>query len=181
MDTCTFCQLFLGKVKLKASATDVGGEHGYEGTVIWFDRHACKCVCMHTTILQTVISILLFDLFTRDKDRFMSPQSQSLAFAFLTALSINSAQAASDADINKLTTYAVMLGRAAGCGLSVTGEASQVGSWMDRRFKPGSADQKTYLPIFMAGVRENADRQSRGLSPDDCSTVREQFSLVSWP
>lgn len=111
----------------------------------------------------------------------MSPQSQSLAFAFLTALSINSAQAASDADINKLTTYAVMLGRAAGCGLSVTGEASQVGSWMDRRFKPGSADQKTYLPIFMAGVRENADRQSRGLSPDDCSTVREQFSLVSWP
>ncbi|WP_057431980.1 MULTISPECIES: hypothetical protein [Pseudomonas syringae group] len=111
----------------------------------------------------------------------MSYRTESLAFAFLTALSINSAQAASDVDINKLTTYAVMLGRAAGCGFSVTSEASQVGSWMDRRFKPGSADQKTYLPIFMAGVRENADRQSKGLSPDDCSTVREQFSLVIWP
>lgn len=111
----------------------------------------------------------------------MSFQPQHIAFAFVTALSVNSAQAASDADVNKLTTYAVMLGRAAGCGFSVTSEASQVGSWMDRRFKPGSADQKTYLPIFMAGVRENADRQSRGLSPDDCSTVRQQFSLVSWP
>lgn len=128
-----------------------------------------------------MISIFLFMLLTRDKDRFMSFQPQHIAFAFVTALSVNSAQAASDADVNKLTTYAVMLGRAAGCGFSVTSEASQVGSWMDRRFKPGSADQKTYLPIFMAGVRENADRQSRGLSPDDCSTVRQQFSLVSWP
>lgn len=106
---------------------------------------------------------------------------QSFAFALLTALSLNSAHAASDADVNKLTTYAVMLGRAAGCGLSVDSEASQVGSWMDRRFKPGSADQRTYLPIFMAGVRENADRQSKGLSPDDCGTVREQFSLLDWP
>lgn len=111
----------------------------------------------------------------------MIPQPQILAFALITAFSLNSAQAATDTDINKLTTYAVMLGRAAGCGLSVTNEASQVGSWMDRRFKPGSADQQMYLPIFMAGVRENADRQSRGLSPDDCSTVRQQFSLVDWP
>lgn len=111
----------------------------------------------------------------------MISKSQSFAFALLTALSINSAHAASDADVNKLTTYAVMLGRAAGCGLSVDSEASQVGSWMDRRFKPGSSDQRTYLPIFMAGVRENADRQAKGLSPDDCGTVREQFSLVDCP
>ena len=90
-------------------------------------------------------------------------------------------QAATDADINRLTSYAVMLGRAVGCGLSTKDQASRVGKWMDQRFAPGSADQKMYLPIFSAGVRENAQRQSQGQSPDDCDTVREQFSLVDWP
>lgn len=102
-------------------------------------------------------------------------------FAVLMGLASSAAQAASDADINKLTSYAVMLGRAFGCGLSVTDQAGRVGSWMDRRFKPGSGDQQMYLPIFMAGVRDSADRQSRGLSPDNCSTVHEQFALVDWP
>jgi hypothetical protein len=117
MNTCTFCQFFLGKFKLKASATNVCDEHSYEGTVIWPDRHACKCVCMHTTILHTMISILLFYLFIRHKDSFMSSQPQSLAFASLTALNPNSAKSASDADISKLTAYALMFGRATGCGM----------------------------------------------------------------
>lgn len=118
---------------------------------------------------------------TVDKENLLLIRPQILTFAVLLGVVSTAAQAASDADINKLTSYAVMLGRAAGCGLSVTDQASRVGSWMDRRFKPGSVDQQTYLPIFMEGVRDNADRQSKGLSPDDCSTVREQFALVEWP
>ena len=116
-----------------------------------------------------------------DKERLLVIQPRVLTFAVLIGLMSSTAQAASDADVNKLTSYAVMLGRAAGCGVSVTDQAGRVGSWMDRQFEPGSADQQMYLPIFMAGVRDNADRQSRGLSPDDCSTVHKQFTLVDWP
>lgn len=116
-----------------------------------------------------------------DKECLLITRREIFAFAVLLGAASTAAHAASDADINKLTSFAVMLGRAAGCGLSVTDQAGRVGSWMDERFKPGSVDQQMYLPIFMAGVRDNADRQSNGLSPDDCGTVREQFALVDWP
>lgn len=91
------------------------------------------------------------------------------------------ALAASDADVDRLTTYATLLGRAVGCGLNTSSEAARVGDWMDQRFLPGSDDQQTYLPIFMAGVQENARRQSQGESPDSCASVKEQYSLVKWP
>lgn len=52
-------------------------------------------------------------------------------------------QAASDADINKLTSYAVILGRAANGGLSLRDLATR--------------GQQTHVPIFMAGVCDNAD------------------------
>lgn len=118
---------------------------------------------------------------TFDKEHLLVIWPQILTFAVLLGAVSPAAQAASDSDINKLTSYAVMLGRAVGCGINVTDQTGRVGSWMDRRFEPGSVDQQIYLPIFMAGVRDNADRQARGLTPDDCNTVREQLSLVDWP
>ncbi len=147
-----------------------------------FDSHACKFDRMHTMVRHTIVSTLLLQSpLPSDKERLLIARSRIFTLAVLLEVCSGTVQAASDADINQLTSYAVMLGRAAGCGLSVTDQAGRVGTWMDRRFKSGSADQQMYLPIFMAGVRDNADRQSRGLSPDDCSTVREQFALVEWP
>ena len=53
---------------------------------------------------------------------------------------VSSAIAASPAEIDKLTTYAVILGRATACGINTKEASSRVGTWMDRTFPPASAD-----------------------------------------
>ncbi|MEK6685995.1 MAG: hypothetical protein AABY99_06360, partial [Pseudomonadota bacterium] len=80
----------------------------------------------------------------------------------------HSAIAASSEDIDKLTTYATILGRAIACGNDIEDSMYRVGvgKWMDRTFLPGSVDQKIYLPIFMEGVRYHAQMQKEGESPD---------------
>jgi len=88
--------------------------------------------------------------------------------------------AATRADIDKLTTYAVMLGRATGCGIDTERAAGQVGAWMDKRFPPGSKDQQTYLPIFIEGWKMHAERQRSGRSPDTCSQVQREFESIKW-
>lgn len=87
----------------------------------------------------------------------------------------------SDRDIDKLTTYAVILGRAIGCGISTEYESKRVGQWLDSKLPPGSAKQKTYLPIFVSGVQYHAEQQASGKSPDTCSQVRRTFNNMVWP
>jgi hypothetical protein len=59
-----------------------------------------------------------------------------------------SLSAASSSDVDKLTTYAVVLGRGIGCSAPGAQDGmSRVGRWMDRKFPPGSSDQKTYCPF----------------------------------
>ena len=84
-------------------------------------------------------------------------------------------------DIDKLTTYSVILGRAIGCGADVGIASRRVGHWMDMVFPPGSVDQQTYLPIFMSGTRYHAEQQRLGKSPDSCTTVLRSFSGFPWP
>lgn len=91
------------------------------------------------------------------------------------------AVAASASDIDKMTSYAVIIGRAAGCGVDTTEGMKQVGKWMDRVFPPGSRDQKTYLPVFMDGVRYHAQQQRDGKSPDSCSVTKSAYSRTMWP
>lgn len=88
---------------------------------------------------------------------------------------------ASAQDIDKLTTYAVILGRAIACGADVGSASGKVGRWMDGVFPPGSSDQKTYLPIFMGGTRYHAEQQKLGKSPDTCSSVLRAFNSFPWP
>jgi len=90
-------------------------------------------------------------------------------------------QAANESDVDRMTTYATVLGRALGCGVDVDGPSSRVGKWMDRTFPPGTQDQKTYLPVFLAGVRHHANAQRQGNSPDSCSKVKSSFSAFPWP
>ncbi|MEM4725217.1 MAG: hypothetical protein QXP01_09415 [Candidatus Hadarchaeum sp.] len=52
---------------------------------------------------------------------------------------------------------------------------------MDMKFPPGSRDQKTYLPIFMEGVRYHAQQQKEGKSPDSCAAVLRTFRTMPWP
>lgn len=94
---------------------------------------------------------------------------------------MNSSNAVTDTDIDKLTTYAVLIGRAIAYGTDTSYASSRAGAWMDKKFLPGSKDQQIYLPIFVAGVKHHAEQQKNGNSPDSCSTVSHQFSLVNWP
>jgi hypothetical protein len=88
--------------------------------------------------------------------------------------------AATSADVDRLTTYAVILGRATGCGIDTERAAAQVGAWMDKRFPPGSKDQRIYLPIFVEGWKMHAERQRSGRSPDTCSQVQREFDSMKW-
>jgi len=89
--------------------------------------------------------------------------------------------AISKADIDRLTTYAVIIGRAIACGVETDYAMRRVGSWLDDKFPPGSSDQKTYLPIFIEGVKFHAQQQANGNSPDTCSKVRSTFARTQWP
>lgn len=88
---------------------------------------------------------------------------------------------ASSDDVDRLTTYATILGRGLACGIDVKKQSSDVGYWIDRKFPPGSDGQVTYLPIFMAGIEFAATQQQAGNSPDNCDQVRRAFSSMPWP
>jgi len=110
--------------------------------------------------------------------------NRTIAAIFLAALNatvVGTGHAASNADIDRMTTYAVILGRGVACGASTAGPSARVGAWMDRVFPPGSNDQKIYLPIFMQGVQHHAQQQKAGKSPDSCSTVLRNFNSFPWP
>ncbi|MCQ8106478.1 hypothetical protein NP590_20440 [Methylomonas sp. SURF-2] len=84
-------------------------------------------------------------------------------------------------DIDKLTSYAVMLGRALGCGIDTKYASSKIGEWIDRVFPPGSNSQITYLPIFLSGIQHHAKQQVSGNSPDNCSAVTSAFNKMPLP
>ncbi|PLY57301.1 hypothetical protein HBH1_04393 [Herbaspirillum sp. BH-1] len=101
---------------------------------------------------------------------------------FVSAIFLNlSAYAATDSDIDKMTTYSVVLGRGVACGLDIKDAMEKVGKWVDIHFSPGSDDQKIYLPVFMEGVKYHAQQQKNGNSPDDCTKVRQIFAGFPWP
>lgn len=85
------------------------------------------------------------------------------------------------AEVDRLTSDAVLLGRAIGCHLDVEAQSRRVGAWLDRVAPPGSRDQQVYLPMLMAGMRENAQAQSSGRSPDTCDEVAAAVQGHDWP
>lgn len=95
--------------------------------------------------------------------------------------SSTAALGASSQDIDRMTTYAVVLGRAVACGADITDASRRVGRWMDVKFPPGSQDLKTYLPIFVNGVEYHAQQQKDGKSPDSCAAVLRNFKGFPWP
>lgn len=90
------------------------------------------------------------------------------------------AWSADSADVDRLTTYATLLGRAIGCGLEVQQASREIGRWMDEKFPPGSSDQRTYVPVFVKGVKYHAEQQRGGRSPDSCAEVGRVFNSTQW-
>lgn len=84
-----------------------------------------------------------------------------------------------EAKVDRMTSYATMLGRAAGCGHDTRSEARRVGLWLDAAFT--TEQRRVQLPIFTAGVERQASAQKRGATPDSCARVREAFARFPWP
>lgn len=80
---------------------------------------------------------------------------------------------------DRLTTYAVIIGRALGCGLNPTQEGERVGAWIDRTWS--GSEKGGYLAVFTQGVKQHRDLQLSGRSPDSCDDVRREFRTVRWP
>ena len=87
--------------------------------------------------------------------------------------------AVSDQDIDSLTTYTTILGRATACSINTKKAAERVGKWMDRTFS--SEEKGTYLEIFAIGVSYAAKMQSEGRSPDSCFDVSRTLKGFPWP
>jgi hypothetical protein len=90
------------------------------------------------------------------------------------------AQAASKADLERMNNMALLLGRAAGCGLDTDRATKVIGAWFDQTFPPGSIDQKRYWPVFTKGVRRHAAQQQSGDSPDSCADIAQAFYTMRW-
>ena len=88
--------------------------------------------------------------------------------------------AASPADLVTMSQMALLLGRAAGCGLDTRGATRAIGAWLDRTFPPGSADQARYLPDFTADVRRHARQQQQGETSDSCADVAQALKALNW-
>lgn len=88
-------------------------------------------------------------------------------------------RAASDADIDRLTSYAVILGRATACGENTHDPAARVGAWIDRTFT--GSEHSSMLRVLISGMRYHAEQQASGQSPDSCSSIRNTMRAMTWP
>jgi hypothetical protein len=101
------------------------------------------------------------------------------SFLALGLMSAGNSMAADSADVDRLTSYAVMLGRGVACGMGIQDKMSRVGGWIDSTFE--GRERSMYLVIFSNGVRHHADMQKRGETPDSCGAVRQAYLSFPWP
>lgn len=105
-----------------------------------------------------------------------------LFLLFLSIISISlrtNSFAASESDIDTMTTYSIILGRAIACGIDTKSEVNRVSKWMDITFT--GKERSMYILIFSEGMKMSAQAQAEGRSPDTCSVVRKEFEKMPWP
>lgn len=89
------------------------------------------------------------------------------------------AHAASDADVNRMTTYAALLGRAQGCGIETYTWRKGVASWMDRTFD--AEIMPSMMEVFAMGFSNEMKAQRAGKTGDLCTNVRRVVMSTAWP
>jgi hypothetical protein len=102
------------------------------------------------------------------------------ATLLLGAAAAPAAQAASEAELERMSSLALLLGRGIGCNLQTKRAAAVIGSWFDKTFPPGSDAQERYLPVFAEEVEQHARAQRTGGSPDSCADVAHAFYTMRW-
>lgn len=101
-------------------------------------------------------------------------------FLLILALAVTTPTAVSaQDDVDRISTYAVLLGRAVACGMNVDSPSRRVGAWIDRTWS--GKEKSAMLMAFMAGMENAAKMQRDGRTPDSCSKVRDVVNSTPWP
>lgn len=99
--------------------------------------------------------------------------------ATTVVMSIPVAPAATDKQIDDLTSYAVIIGRGLACGEDIEDPMNRVGAWLLNSFAP--KERGPYLRVLVTGIEYHAGQQRDGLSPDTCAAARRAFQRTHWP
>ncbi|MBF0309480.1 MAG: hypothetical protein HQL56_08135 [Magnetococcales bacterium] len=87
--------------------------------------------------------------------------------------------APADYDINTMTSYAVILGRASACGVYTDDAKARVLVWMAGRFPKANPASKAHELIFHEGVHMHTRLQASGKSPDSCQNVIKVYNNMT--
>lgn len=102
-------------------------------------------------------------------------QLRYIIFTILTVFfCCSTSYAVSNENIDKLTTYAVIIGRATACGIDTKEFGDKVGKWFDKTFT--RKEQAIYIKVFEIGIYHSAQVQSDGQSPDSCYTIQKEVT-----
>jgi hypothetical protein len=82
---------------------------------------------------------------------------------------------------DSISTYAVCIGRAAGCGIDTGPAMKRIGQWLDTSYTGTPQGKSMQMIIFAEGVKLNAENQSQGKSPDTCEQVKSAYNSMIWP
>lgn len=83
-------------------------------------------------------------------------------------------------NMDRLTTYAVLIGRGTGCRFDTRPMDDRVRTWIVAAAN-SRADRDTMFSVWDAGIRANAYAQLEGRSPDDCAAVARGLRGHRWP
>ncbi len=90
-----------------------------------------------------------------------------------------STAAAHAGNVDRLSTYAVLLGRGAACGADIDAPSTRVGAWIDQTWS--GKDRAAMMMAMIQGMEIAARDQAGGRSPDTCAQVRQALAKMQWP
>ncbi len=100
-----------------------------------------------------------------------------LAALLCSSAMVRPAAADTATDMDRVATYADLLGRGIGCGFGMKEQTRRVGSWIDRTFAGPDVGQARAL--FVTSMQQGAREQSR--SEESCARLRSTLDEVAWP
>ena len=116
-------------------------------------------------ILLSIISVIATKLLIKPKP---APKRE------LIVLEVSSSDKST-----KLAAFSAIIGRAAACGAPIDEPLSRVNDWIYASYD--RLERIVTEPMFSAAVKQNAENQKNGTSPDTCDSAISSFWLTAWP
>jgi hypothetical protein len=85
------------------------------------------------------------------------------------------------ADMDRITTDAVLIGRGIACNVPIMRQSQRVSDWLEKVAPPSADNHRAMMDALQLGISMNAKAQASGESPDDCPTVGMAIRDHWWP